>query len=188
MQRITGTIEGVAPILFSRMYGDLEGPGGKPTPEQKLQEALLKCHRDEHGIYIPGNMFKQVILAGAKAGNVKDGRKSYATVLEATMFPETHLYLGKDTYDEVFEHWGRRPPGPRGAAIMIRYPLFKTGWQANFSLILTMGDRHTVEAVQRSLIAAGLLVGMGSWRPEYGRFILVDGSWRSEDVKGPLGN
>lgn len=174
MQRVTGTIEGVAPILFSRMYTDIEAAGGKPTPEQKAQEAFQRCHRDDNGIYIPANMFKQAILGGAKAGNVKDGRRSFATVFEAILFPESHLYLGKDQFDEVFEHWGRRPPGPKGAAIMLRYPLFRTGWRADFSLVLTMGDHHTVEALRRSIEAAGLLVGMGSWRPEYGRFILVD--------------
>lgn len=179
MLRITGTIEGLAPILFSRMYGDLEGPGGKPTPEQKAQEALLKCHRDERGVYIPGTMFKQAILAGAKAGNVKDGRKSYATTLEAILFPDGHLYLGKDGPDEVFEHWGRRPPGPKGAAIIIRYPRFRQ-WQADFTLILTMGDRHTVDAVRRSIDAAGLLVGMGSWRPEYGRFMVK--AWEQTEL------
>lgn len=178
MLRITGTIEGVAPILFSRMYGDLEGPGGKPTPEQKALEAGLKCHRDEKGIYIPGTMFKQALLGGAKAGNVKDGRKSYATTLEATIFPDGHLYLGKEAPDEVYEHWGRRPPGPKGAAIIIRYPLFRAGWTADFALILTMGDSHTVEAVRRSLDAAGLLVGLGSWRPEYGRFVVT--AWAVE--------
>jgi hypothetical protein len=174
MLTITGQIEGVAPLLFSRPYSDLEGPGGKPSPEEKAMEAFNRLHRDEQGAYIPSNMFKQSVLAGAKAGNVKNGRASYATLLEATMFTRGQLYLGKDTYDEVFEHWGRRPPGPRGAAIMLRYPLFRVGWTAQFTLVLTQGDKHTVEAVRQSLEAAGMLVGLGSWRPEYGRFIVTD--------------
>jgi len=173
MIRLIGTIQGVAPMLFSRMYTELGKPGGKPTPEEMSVEPHLKCHRDERGVYIPGGMFKQAILGGARMGNVKDGRKSYATTLEAILFAESNLYLGKDEYDRVFEHWGRRPPGPRGAAIMIRYPLFEVGWQADFSLVLTMGDKYTGDAVHRSIEAGGLLVGMGSWRPEFGRFILT---------------
>lgn len=176
MQRITGTIEGLAPLLFSRMYTDISGPGGKPTEEEKAREAYNKCHRDEKGVYIPGDMFKQAILAGAKMGDVKDGRRSYATTLEAILFPEANLYLGKDEADEVFEHWGRRPPGPKGAAIMIRYPLFRTGWQASFSVILTMNKHGLNDAVRKSLDAAGLLVGMGSWRPEHGRFMVTEWS------------
>lgn len=172
MLTVTGRIEGVAPLLFSRKYTDIEGPGGKPTPEEKLAEAYNKLHVDDQGAYIPPQMFKQSILAGARAGNVKNGRASYATVLEATLFAQGPLHLGKETYDEVFEHWGRRPPGPRGGAIMIRYPLFRVGWLAPFSLVLTQGDEHTIEAVRQSLEAAGLLVGLGSWRPEYGRFIV----------------
>lgn len=172
MIRITGKLEGVAPLLFSRMYQDLEGPGGKPSPEEKMLEPTLKLHRDERGCFIPGSMFKQAILGGAKLGNVKDGRRSYATTLEATLFIDGPLYLGKEIFDDVFESWGRRPPGPRGAAIIIRYPRFVIGWVAPFSCILTAGDSHTVEAVKQSLDAAGLLVGIGSWRPEYGRFVV----------------
>lgn len=175
MLSISGRIEGVAPLLFSRMNADLEGPGGKPSPEEKAMEPFNKLHRDDgQGVYIPQNMFKQSILAGAKAGNVKNGRASYATLLEAIMFAQGPLYLGKETFDDVYETWGRRPPGPRGAAIMIRYPRFHVGWRAPFKLALTQGDRHTVEAVRQSLEAAGLLVGLGSWRPEYGRFIVTE--------------
>lgn len=172
MIRVSGTIEGVAPLLFSRMYQDLGAPGGKPSPEEIAQEPFMKLHRDEHGCFIPSVSFKQCLLNGAKMGNIKDGRRSYATVLEATFFPEGNLYLGKETFDDVFETWGRRPPGPRGAAIMLRYPRFAVGWCADFTGILTMGDQHTVAAVQQALEAAGLLVGLGSWRPEYGRFIV----------------
>ena len=175
MLRITGTIEGVAPILFSRMYdqASLEGPGGPPAMADRLKEPWLKCHRDEHGIYIPGGMFKQAILGGAKAGDVKKGKRSWATLLEALVFPESHLYLSKENFDDVFEHWGRRPP-KTGGAMIIRYPRVALGWRADFRLVCTLDDATAAEAVRRSIEAAGLLVGMGSWRPEYGRFVLVD--------------
>ncbi len=178
MLRIKGAIEGVAPILFSRMYGNIEGgPKADTSPEAKQkareQEPLLRCHRDERGVFIPPDMFKQVVLAGGKAADVKNGRRNYATILEATLFCQGPLYLGRDAPDEVFEHWGRVPPGPRGAAVMLRYPLFRVGWQAAFDMILTTGNDATIQAIQRCIEGGGLLVGMGSWRPEYGRFILT---------------
>jgi hypothetical protein len=142
--------------------------------DQKAAEAFNRLHIDDRGAYIPGNMFEQSILTGARAGNVKNGRASYATLLEAIMFTKGPLYLGKTTYDEVFATWGRVPPGPRGAAVMIRYPKFNLGWRADFELILTTGDKHTVEAVRQCLTAAGLLVGLGSWRPRYGRFTVTE--------------
>ncbi len=179
MIRVTGTIEGVAPILFSRMYGNIEGGPKRDTSAEakqlaREQEPLMRCHRDERGVFIPPDMFKQVILAGGKAGDVKSGRKSYSAILEATLFCQGPLHLGKEGPDEVFEHWGRVPPGPRGAAVMLRYPLFRVGWRAGFDVILTTGDSNTIAAVQRCIESGGLLVGMGSWRPEYGRFVLVE--------------
>lgn len=173
MLTIKGAIEGVAPLLFSRMYTDMEGPGGKPSSEEKAAEAFNKLHRDDNGAYIPAAMFKQSILGGAKAGSVKNGRASFATLFEAVLFAQGHLYLGKETYDQVFEHWGRRPPRT-GGSIIIRYPWFDVGWKAAFTLVLTQGDKHTAEAVRQSLDAAGLLVGLGSWRPEYGRFLVTE--------------
>lgn len=173
MQRIKGKIEGVAPILFSRMRSALDDkPKPKPTDKEKKTEALQRCHRDNSGIYLPHDMFKQSLLGGCKAADVKKGRKSYAPFLEALVFVDGNLYLGKQEPDDVYEHWGRIPPGPKGAAVMLRYPIFHTGWQADFSLVVAIDDGNTIEAVKQSLDAAGLLIGMGSWRPEFGRFVV----------------
>lgn len=183
MQRhsIVGEIEGLAPLLFSRMRPEaLSGTGGAPTTEQLKEEPTRRLHLDDQrGAYIPGEAFKLSLLEGCRRGKVKNGMANFATLFEATLFPDDDLFLGKDTYDDVFDHWGHIPPGPKGKAVMLHYPRFRVGWRAPFSLTIWLADEKlSIErlssAVRRGLDAAGLLVGVGSWRPEYGRFYVRD--------------
>lgn len=183
MYRITGKIKGIAPILFNRMLDDeLEPPSGKAsskgriTTEARIEEAAKRVCRDEHGIFLPGWNFKQCLLEGCKKSGLKVGRGSLMPYLAATVFPDHCLYFGKDEPDFIHEHWGRRPPRTGGACI-IRRPAFREGWELSFGLNVT-DDRRTPGEIRRSLDEAGLLVGIGSWRPEYGRFIVIE--WQVE--------
>jgi hypothetical protein len=177
MLKVTGTIEGVAPVLFSKMQLDeLSGSTGKKSEEYYLAEAMRRYHKDDRGAYIPAQSFKRAMIEGAAKAGIKDPEKKragFASMLEAIVFVEGHIYLGKDKPDEILKTWGRRPPGPKGAAVTLYYPQFND-WRATFSLTVTVGGQQTMDAVRRSIDAAGLLVGLGSWRPEYGRFLLTE--------------
>jgi hypothetical protein len=125
------------------------------------------------GAYIPKDAFKNSLLQGVKLAGLKEGRRSAYGIVEATVFPTEHLYLGKQTFDQVFETPARIPPRT-GSLVIIRYPMFNQGWSAKFSLLLAMDRKDIVGFVQDGLESAGLLVGVGSWRPEYGRFMVSD--------------
>lgn len=180
MYRITGKIQGVAPVLFSRFYNpeSTEQPGGgRFTIDERKAEALLRVHRRPDGeIVIPKNMFKNCLLEGVKKAGLKEGRGSLMPYIEATVFVEQDLPLGKTEPDSILETWGRRPP-KTGGACMVRYPAFETGWEAPFTLVV-VDDRRNSQSIKRALDEGGLLVGIGSWRPEYGRFIVTE--WRAE--------
>lgn len=181
MYRITGKIKGIAPILFNRMLeGDLEpsnvGSKGRITVEARIEEARQKVYRNEQGLFLPGWNFKQCLLEGCKRSGLKVGRSSLARYLAAAIFPDHELYFGKGEPDFMHEHWGRRPPRTGGACI-IRRPALKEGWELSFGLNV-VDDRRTPAEIRRSLDEAGLLVGLGSWRPEYGRFLVIE--WQVE--------
>ena len=180
MYRITGTIQGVAPLLFgaptTKTIEDLRGSkgGGRFTEDERMLEALQRVHQDERGIFIPKWNFKKCLLEGCQRANLKEGRASMMPYLKATVFPEDDLLLGKRTPDDILEVMGKRPPRT-GGACLIKYPSFKTGWQAHFVLTI-VDDRRSVEHIRRALEEAGTLVGLGAWRPEYGRFVLTEWS------------
>lgn len=177
MYQITGRIQGVAPFLYNRMANDegLRGAGaggGKLTEEQRIAEAMLKVHRNEHGLIIPAWNFKKCLVLGCAKANLKEGRYGLAGLVEATVFVEGDLCFGKDDPDFLHEVVGRIPPRT-GAAAIIRRPALDTGWELPFTLNV-MDDRRSSDYIRRGLEEAGLLVGLGSWRPEYGRFIVTE--------------
>lgn len=180
MYTIKGTIEGVAPILFSRPDPEkLEATTGGPkkTAEEKQAEIPLRLHKNANGVYVPKNMFKNCLLEGVTKANLKErGNISQRPYLEATVFPKDHLYFGKMEHDDVLETWGRIPP-KTGAAVVLRYPMMNPGWKLDFALLVADDSRRPGD-IKRALEAGGLLVGIGSWRPEYGRFMVTD--WESE--------
>lgn len=173
MFTITGTIEGVAPLLFSRPFKVIEPKQpGKMTDEDREQEPFKRLHLDaEKGVYIPRGALKGALLEGVKLAGIKDGKRSAFALMEATIFPQHDLYLGKQTYDGVLEIPGRVPPRT-GPLVLLRYPQFNEGWSCAFTLIQVQNNRGLAEQVRAGLESAGLLVGLGSWRPEYGRFIV----------------
>jgi len=180
MYVITGEIQGVAPLLFNKMLeGELEQTAssktlkGRVTVEDRIAEAENRVYRNEAGIiYLPGWNFKQCLLEGCRRSGLKVGRGSLMPYLQAAVFPDRELYFSnRKTHDFMHENWGRRPPRT-GGACMVRRPALKEGWKLAFNLNI-VDDRRHPEEIKRSLEEAGLLVGIGSWRPEYGRFIVT---------------
>lgn len=175
MYRINAHLKGVAPILFNRFIDpsvlDKPSTGGTRTEQQRLDEAMLKVHRNGHGIYLPAWNLKCAIVEGSKKGNLKEGKKSVAPFIQATVFPEDAPF-GKDEPDEIHVSQGRVPPRT-GAAVLIRRPMLHAGWTLPVT-INVVDDRRNPETLRTALEEAGTLVGLGSWRPEYGRFIVTD--------------
>jgi hypothetical protein len=163
MYKIRGRLQGTADLLFNLMTAETEknlrsgATGGKFTDDQRTEEAKSKYPVDPDGNAIISNwMFKRVLADGAKAGKVNIGRKSLAPFLIATVFVEGYIHLTPNIYDYI-----------------IKRPAFRTGWKAEFTLNV-LDDGINADQVRASLEAAGIYTGLGSWRPEYGRFIVTE--------------
>ena len=180
MYRINGKIQGVAPLLFNRFTEEAQeglkkaATGGRFTDEQRIAEAMEKVYRGEKGLYLPAWNFKRVMVEGCRKAGLKEGRASAAPFLEATVFADGQLWFGKDEPDFIHETWGRRPPKTGGACI-VRRPALDVGWELPFGLTV-VDDRRSDSQIRRAVEEGGLLCGLGSWRPEYGRFVVVEWS------------
>jgi hypothetical protein len=178
MYRIRGQIEGIAPILFNRFteqaVADMEAKktGGRKTHDERMDEAYRLVYRDGHGLSLPPGNLKKCFLQGAQKAGLKEGRASAVPYLQATVFVEGELNFGKENPDFVHECTGRRPPRTGGACV-IRRPALETGWRLSFQLAV-MDDRRSAEHIKRAIEEAGLLVGLGDGRPDFGRFILTE--------------
>lgn len=176
--RIRAEIEGVAPILFNRWTEEAQqglrtnSTGGKFTDDQRQAEALTKVYRAADGqLVVPGWNLKRCILEGAKRAGLKEGRTSMVTFLAPTMFVEGDPSFGVSEPDYIDERAGRRPPRT-GGAVLIKRPALKAGWHLPFVLSV-VDDRRNPDAIRTAASEAGLMVGLGDFRPEYGRFLVT---------------
>lgn len=186
MYTINGVIKGDAPILFNKMVDssvlDSGVTGAQPTDAAgRLAEAELKVHRGANGdLVAPPWMFKRVLLDGARQSKLKVGKTSLYMLVNAYVFLNTEPSFGVKDRDFIHEHVGRIPPRT-GKAAIIRRPALDTGWTLRFTLSV-VNDSLPPSALKDALSVAGSLVGMGSWKPEYGRFVVTEWSVKGLDL------
>ena len=182
MYHIEGSIRFIADVLFNKptaaVLASTESGqrGKKKTIEQKIEQTAEMVHRNGKSIILSRDSFKQSLLAGSKLAGLKMGKQSLYPMLNALVFPED-LDFGKEEPDYIHTHHGRIPPRT-GALVIIRRPAFKAGQEIKFKLLVAA---NTIEEdqIKIAIETAGLLVGVGSWRPKYGRFQLS--SWKVLD-------
>lgn len=180
MYRINGTIEGIADLLFNapppveeeEQDRKTKKHPSKMTVAENRADSMKRLHQNGHGIHLPPGGFEKALLDGANLAGLKDGKRSLSTLLKATVFLEEDPTLGCEKPDYIHEKQGRVPPRT-GAMVVIRRPAMNTGWTATFSLVVTT-DRIVESDVRLALETAGMLVGLGGWRPRYGRFKITE--------------
>lgn len=183
MYQIDVLLEGVAPFLFNRMTEaeqekiNTGQSGGNISLADKEAGALLKAYRDDAGLYWPAWNVKRCLCFGIDRAKLKEGRGSLRPYVEATVFPDDPARFvlpdGSPKLDVDLMHrvMGKVPPRTGGAQT-IRRPMLNTGWRLA-CVLRVVDDRRRPDDLRRALDEAGLLVGMGSWRPQYGRFVVV---------------
>lgn len=202
MYTISTIIEGVAPLLFNGWSKtaldnlDKAITGGKLTVDQRIEEAWQKLywrpepggpitvlrgegpHHGLTGVYLPKWNVKKAMMEACSMANLKEGRKSLAPYIAATVFLDGDPAFGA-TDSFIHTCWGRRPPRT-GAACLVRRPCLPISWSLPIRL-LVMDDNRQPQRLRECLEAAGIFVGIGSWRPEYGRFIVT--AWEVQRAK-----
>lgn len=173
MYKIHVQIEGLAPFLFNA-YG--ESPKND-TPEEKRKElAKSRAYRNAQGVLIlPKNNIESMLVQCCKEAKQKEAKRMHWQLVNATVFAEGPGSFGvKDC--EMLTVMGRVPPRT-GAMVPIYRPMLPTGWKLTFTLCV-VDDSRDHERIQSALERGGLYVGVGSWRPKYGRFIIK--TWKVE--------
>ena len=60
----------------------------------------------------------------------------------------------------------------RNAITRVR-PAFRTGWSATVELMVNLPEYVSPSMLNETIQAAGRLVGVGDFRPSYGRFVVT---------------
>jgi len=180
METYAVELTGIAPVKFNKPTADaVKGlnPGSKSKKREdaagREEEALERLYFCADGnIGAPARQVKRTMLDGASMGTIKIGRKSAIGYLKAAVMV-TEGNFGVKHPDRIIEDVVRIPPRT-GALILKAWPMLDAGWRLHFELTLLQPAIIGESVVRAALDSAGLLAGLGTERPEYGRFVVSE--------------
>ncbi|MDE1970958.1 MAG: hypothetical protein KGI50_05280 [Patescibacteria group bacterium] len=165
-------IKGISNILFHRW--DCESVKEKAkSPKgglaKKTDDIESFVYRDAKGnLSIPAEYLRQSIIHAAKfKQDPRSPRKSAMDLYKAGIVSITDLSsLGKKNWDFL----DKRRVVVQRAAITRSRPSMYEGWEAEFIFLVNTPEYITPESILDTINQAGKLVGVGDFRPTYGRF------------------
>jgi hypothetical protein len=181
------TIEGMEGVLFDKMP-DLSQPKSSGSKQQKLDpmEKEQSTWREklyfdsENNCYLPGENIHESLKEGAKYWNQTipgEGKKTYTDlVVSALVVENMDLNLKKD--DPRIVAFGKMcnmnpSKGKKsGSKAYVIRPLIRP-WGGNFKMSV-FDARLSVDVLKIIIAYAGTFKAVGTWRPTYGRFNLID--------------
>lgn len=173
--RVTVTVEGVVPILFHRWSVEAvaeKAAAAKGSKSKKSDNVESYVYRNDEGeICIPGEYLRAAICSPTGAAKYRQDprspRKSALDLYKAGIFVATELAsLRVKDWDYLDQ---RRVTVQRAGITRVR-PAMAKGWVAEFEIGVVLPEYIPPSDLRAVLIDAGRLVGLGDFRPTYGRF------------------
>jgi len=166
------TLEGASDLLFHRWNCeavDAKANAAKNSKAKKQDDIESYVWRDEKGqLCLPGEYVRQAIIHAAKfKQDPRSPRKSAMDLFKAGVVSLTDVAsLGTKSWDYLDT---RRVTVQRAGVNRTR-PAMKKGWKADFTLQILTPEYIDPTLFREVLDTAGRLVGVGDFRPTYGRF------------------
>jgi hypothetical protein len=173
--RVELTIRGEADLLFHRWNCEAveaKSKAAKGSAAKKVDNVESYVYRNDQGeICLPGEYLRQAVIAAAKfRQDPRSPRKSAQDLVKAAVVSLTPLAsLGVTEWD--YEH-RCRVQVQRNGVTRVR-PALRAGWQASFIFLVNLPEYVSQEMLLGLLNDAGRLIGVGDFRPTYGRFQVV---------------
>ena len=174
-------IQGVMDILFHRWNDEAvqaKAEAKKGSIEKKTDDLESYIYRDDEGlICVPGRyIVRSIVEAGRNFTDPRSSRKTAKDLVQAAvMCDELYspiLVNGQTVTDWDYED--RQRVCIMRSAITRTRPAFKKGWQVEFTLVSLVPEHITPDFLRKLVDNAGLLIGLGDFRPTYGRFKVVN--------------
>jgi len=168
----TVEIEGTTTMLFHRW--SVEGVeekarAAKGSKAKKTDDLETYVYRLPNGhLALPGEYLRQAIVHAAKfEQDPRSPRKSAMDLFKAGVTSLTELAdLGSKDWDFVDQ---RRVMVQRNG-ITRKRPALNPGWKARFELMIGLPEYIGPQFLNATIQKAGRLIGVGDFRPTYGRF------------------
>lgn len=176
----TVTIQGTADYLYHRWNVEAvqaKADAAKGSKAKKTDNIESYVYRKDDGeLAIPGEQLRMSIIHAAKfRQDPRSPRKSAMDLYKAGVIVLTALSgIGKDTWD--YEHKCRVVVQRNG--ITRTRPALKLGWSVPFEVQINLPEYISPADLNEVIANAGRLIGIGDFRPTYGRFQVTNFSVR----------
>ncbi len=195
MRKFASTIEGATPLLVNRFVEPIEveeAIGKKPRDKSKedewrRQEALLRFHENGNGPFMPARNIRSAMIDGAHAAGIKHKtgrtqsklgpyiRRGILIEPLELLFPDSvvkPLVKARKTGGEhdfpLLRDVVRIPP-VTGALVVKYWPMMED-WKFDFEISVFDDSLESDGELKASLDAAGVFCGLGTGRPDFGKF------------------
>lgn len=168
-------LEGTADFLFHRWNNDAvaeKAAAAKGSKAKKTDDPETFVYRDEKGhLAIPGEYLRMAIINAAKfKQDPRSPRKSAMDLYKAGIVSMTNLAsLGVKDWDYEDR---RRVMIQRNGVTRVR-PAMQKGYRAEFQLLVNLPEYIDPMSLRETIEQAGRLIGIGDFRPTFGRFGVV---------------
>lgn len=170
-------LHGVADFLFHRYDPDAvagqkaakKGSTAKTT--DNVESFVYRMHEDARGeLAMPGDYLRGSIAMAAKYfQDPRSPRKSAMDLVKAGVIPLTPLAsFGAVDWDYMDR---RRVQVNRNGVTRSR-PAMRAGWSVEHILMVTTPEYIPPDFLREILVRAGQLVGVGDFRPTFGRYAI----------------
>lgn len=167
-------IVGACPIIFHRWSCEdvaSKAAAKKGSKEKKSDNVESFIYRDEDGhIGLPGEYLRMSLCYAAKfKQDPRSPRKSAFDLCKAGIISLTEIAKingGTKNWDFIDQ---RRVVIQRNSITRMR-PAFLKGWSAEIDLMINIPEYLDYNFVSELLSSAGRLIGVGDFRPSFGRF------------------
>lgn len=168
-------IEGISDYLQHKRPFEEDETLKKRTGEiDYSKEAEKTVYRDEDlGCYIPSKQIRACLVKAGATFKVTGGRgRTFKNMINAVIEVEPDkIPLKKKNFDYVHQEFVKL----RGSDQILRSrPAFEKGWEAEFSLLILDEEQIPVKIMKQIAEYGGKFVGIGDWRPHFGRFEVVE--------------
>lgn len=169
------TIQGTSDLLFHKWDCEsvAEKSAAKKGSQAKKEDNLESyVYRNDKGdLCLPGEYLRMSMIGASKfRQDPRSPRKSMMDLAKAAIISLTPLAsLGC----KVWDYEDRRRVTIQRNAITRTRPAFKSGWTATIQLQCNLPEYISPSLLNEVIQQAGKLIGVGDFRPTYGRFLVV---------------
>jgi hypothetical protein len=186
MYQVNVKVRGTSPLLQHRFpmpdYEDMGKGGHKQTGAKDYRDEWrehLYVNKDNQ-IFQPATHFERAMVKAAVQFKIQGKRgKTYKDLVSASVFisPDEILHGVEkpddlDTDGDKRLYLDLRPVVIQRARVPRIRPAFRAGWELEFQ-IEVIDDQMPQEMLQEILTYAGRAIGVGDYRPRFGRFQIV---------------